>query len=333
MPKSIPAIATALAVFASAAQGADSPKADSNPDWRHKPTPGDLLAVWPKEALRKGVSGQAEIECKVSLEGALFDCTALSESPAGLGFGAAAVALTPQFLMKPAIRNGQPVVVTIKMPIMFKNDGSFRPVDAAGSRTVVQNLAWLEAPAYADAKAAYPAKARSAGLVGHVTLQCDIRADGRLGPCDTVTEVPRGAGFAGAAKGLARRFVAPTMLADGQSTRNMSVSLPITFTAEMMSETPRLGKAVWAHLPAAADMDDAFPKAPGVSSVQVVLDCRVIVGGKLDDCHVESETPAGLGFGAAATGLASRFAVSIWTPEGLPTIGGRVRVPIRYQLK
>ncbi len=30
--------------------------------------------------------------------------------------------------------------------------------------------------------------------------------------------------------------------------------------------------------------------------------------------------------------LAKDFQVSVWTPEGLPTVGGLVRVPIRYQM-
>ena len=43
------------------------------------------------------------------------------------------------------------------------------------------------------------------------------------------------------------------------------------------------------------------------------------------------EQPAGLGFGAAAVALSSAFQVTAWTAEGLPTIGGKIRVPIRYE--
>jgi hypothetical protein len=47
---------------------------------------------------------------------------------------------------------------------------------------------------------------------------------------------------------------------------------------------------------------------------------------------VTSEEPAEFGFGQAALALAPHFRLSVWTEQGLPTVGGRVTLPIRYQL-
>jgi hypothetical protein len=51
----------------------------------------------------------------------------------------------------------------------------------------------------------------------------------------------------------------------------------------------------------------------------------------LKDCTVQRQSPEGLGFGDAALALSGLFQVSVWTDEGLPTVGGRVSVPIRYE--
>jgi hypothetical protein len=40
-----------------------------------------------------------------------------------------------------------------------------------------------------------------------------------------------------------------------------------------------------------------------------------------------------MGFGAAALSLAPKFQVNPWSAEGLPVVGGRIRVPMRYTLK
>jgi hypothetical protein len=88
----------------------DTFRADQPGDWLKKPTPDELLAVYPHEALGRGLGGEATISCLVSTQGALFDCYVTSEAPAGQNFGFAALALTPQFLMRPATLKGQPVL-------------------------------------------------------------------------------------------------------------------------------------------------------------------------------------------------------------------------------
>lgn len=302
------------------------------------------MAVWPRDAWRAGLGGRAVISCQVSVQGALFGCSVVEESPAGAGFGAAAIALTPQFLLKPEIKDGKPVVSGVRIPVNFKAPpiatGSRIPGDrgqSAGlSRLNLTNVAWTAAPTYGQVAAAYPQKAREGAVGGRATLSCKFKAGGQVGSCDTITEEPKGQGFAGAARGLIPHFVGPEKLADGRSTAGSVTQIAFVFTPEMLDPTKRIiGKPQWAALPSGEDFMVGYPRAAadaGVRQARVVLTCTVGDGGQLTDCALTNEEPPGLGFGPAALALSNSFKVRPWTVEGLPSVGGKIKVPIRYEL-
>jgi hypothetical protein len=102
----------------------------------------------------------------------------------------------------------------------------------------------------------------------------------------------------------------------------------------MASAKPVLESNItWAALPAITDFQASFPKSEnGVNHVRVVMDCSVAAGGALAGCGVESEEPGGQGYGAGALALAPKIRVGLLTGDGVPTVGARVRVPIRYEL-
>ncbi len=303
-----------------------------NPDWLHKPTSDELRGVWPTKALQQGINGKAFIVCKVSLEGALFDCQVESEEPAGMGFGAAAIALTPQFLFKPRLRDGRATVTTVRFPV---NWAGLTPGSAASSdgQRVLQNVTWLEAPSYSQVAAAYPKKAANDGTEGHAALDCRIASDQRLHDCNVITEQPKGMGFGKAARDLAPLFRAPAMTSAGQSTKDAHVDLGFTFVHAMLAASPRIGQAQWVALPSGEEFDKAFPHPKDPISIHVMLDCRIGPTGHLEDCQLQNEAPAGQGLGAASLALAPSFVLALWSAEGLPTVGGRVRVPITVDIK
>jgi len=335
------AVLSAALAVGSAAIGAGD---DSKPDWLRKPTARELIAVWPPTAWQKGVGGKATIKCVVSLQGALRDCQVLSETPAGEGFGQAAIALTPQMLFRPGMKDGRPIENgTVTLPIIFN-----QPDTALGTRLrgpgpydsmplkLATGVVWEQAPAVAEVLAAFPAKARDQKVTGHVTFDCMLKDDGRLSACKSIQEEPAGYGFIAAAKGLAGKFVGPTLDSSGQSLKGAHVHLMVTFPAEAIGASePVIGKPHWTQLPAAADFAATFTDGANkakVNKARVVLSCRVGEGGALQACQPVSEDPAGFGLGVAAAALASKFKVGVWTDEGLPTVGGRVRVPLVYNL-
>jgi hypothetical protein len=259
--------------------------------------------------------------------------------------------LTPQFLFKPATKNGTPFEGKISIPVDFpKLDGEVRAALARrsesgnGSRiphkvstAYYQIGAWEEAPTVHDVAAAYPAKARSEKISGHATLDCMINRFRALDDCNVITEYPLRAGFGSAARSLAAKFKAPAAPDGAGSMTGGRTHVPFTFSLETAADaTPLIGKPQWSGTPTAEDFTAAFPKAAtaaGVLKARAVLNCIVTPSGGVTSCSIASEDPPGFGFGAATLSLADKFRLTNWTSEGLPTAGGRVTIPIRYEFQ
>jgi protein TonB len=90
------------------------------PHWVLRPDADDVARVYPGAALRRGVSGQAVMLCKVTADGSMSDCKLLSEQPAGMGFGEAALNLAPDFKMSTTKSDGSSIAgATVRIPMRF----------------------------------------------------------------------------------------------------------------------------------------------------------------------------------------------------------------------
>lgn len=186
----------------------------------------------------------------------------------------------------------------------------------------------VEAPTTAEVAAAFPAKAKAGGVSGAVDLTCTVAAKGRLKDCAVLGEEPRGFSFGPAARKLAHE-----MRVEGPGLGD-EVKVPVNFSAEVLKPGFTAKTPKWAAMPAAADFQATIPKHEGgPNAIRVVLVCDVQAGGALSGCVVDREEPAGQGFGEGVLALASKFKVEPWSAEGLPTVGAKVRVPVRYDLK
>ncbi|RAK58777.1 hypothetical protein DJ021_02650 [Phenylobacterium hankyongense] len=316
--------------------------ADTPPTWLRKPRTDDLLSVWPRGALSRGVGGKAVLVCTVTVEGALRDCGVASETPPGEGFGTAAIAVTVQFVMRPAMKDGKPVETRASFTIDFPEPAL--PIashikgdrDAARYSPEVTLLPWAEAPSFADVLAAYPEKARAEKVGGKASFDCTVLKTGRLYGCDLLGDDPRGYGFGKAAHSLMSKFLSPQAGPPDRPLTGQHVHVPVTFSVDALNNPkPVIGRPHWTALPAPEDLAAVYPAAAskaGILKARVVLLCGVGAGGGLADCRWESEDPAGYGIGQATIDLVKTFRLSIWSAEGLPIIGGTVRVPIRYDM-
>lgn len=311
---------------------------DREADWLKKPTAENLWSVFPVEAYRKSRSGKAVIACVVTVQGVLRDCRPVSEEPQGLGFGAAAVALSPQFLMRPAMRDGKPVESLVRIPINWDMSGMvgpFGPPPDRGAR-VYTHLPWSAAPTLEQVVQAYPKKARETGTGGTAVLACRIKADGGLIACDKVRETPSGLGLLSAARSLVPHFRTPTHDGKGDTVAGARAHVSVTFAPELLEPAPAVGRPRWRAVPSIDDLAAVIPPAAREAKAfqaRVMMMCRVVAEGRVEGCAVESETPQDLGYAAAAMTLTPQFRLAVWTDEGLPTVGGTVRIPLRFDLE
>lgn len=88
-----------------------------DPQWVRQPR--DLARYYPDRALRREVEGRVVLDCGVSIRGAL-DCAVVSETPADWGFGEAALRISRDYQMVPAMRGGVPVEARHRMVVPFE---------------------------------------------------------------------------------------------------------------------------------------------------------------------------------------------------------------------
>jgi protein TonB len=98
-------------------EAAPGPVLVEDPRWLQRPR--DLARYYPPRAIGRGVEGEAVLDCLVSRIGTL-SCAVVSETPAGWGFGAAAVQIAEDHRMVPATRDGQPVEGRYRMRTPFR---------------------------------------------------------------------------------------------------------------------------------------------------------------------------------------------------------------------
>jgi len=88
-----------------------------NPHWLQRPR--DLARYYPRRAITREVEGVALLDCIVSTAGRLA-CQVLSETPAGYGFGDAALRIAADHRMVPATRDGVAVPGRYRMRVPFE---------------------------------------------------------------------------------------------------------------------------------------------------------------------------------------------------------------------
>lgn len=87
-----------------------------NPAWVVQSRP-----EFPELAMTKGVeSGRVELQCPVSAEGIIESCWILSETPAGVGFGQAALTAAAHARLQPRTVDGAPTAGMVRFSTSFR---------------------------------------------------------------------------------------------------------------------------------------------------------------------------------------------------------------------
>ena len=309
---------------------------------------------FPAVALATGVSGRVTLACNVAADGA-STCEAAEETPAAMGFGAAAVTMSRGWTFAPRQENGQPVASVLRVNIAFENEVPSRQplqgtlyVDArrdgadSGPGTLdAENLEYLRCSwsgnmcnspqTGSDVEfqntSYYPPEARAAGLEGRALVACAVRAASRI-ECSLESEAPDGSSFGAQALRLVTETAERLELPTGAVFR-----VPVQFSLHRGARIERA--SAWDSIPDGEDFMRAFPSRALEQEVsgRAVLICEIRADRRLD-CTVLGEGPEGYGFGNAALRLYSRFRLS---PEmfGTPgyTVGERIRMPLTFLVR
>jgi protein TonB len=73
--------------------------------WAQRPSARRISELYPARALREGVGGRVELSCNVRSNQSLA-CSVANESPAGLGFGQAALSASSSYRASPTLSDG-----------------------------------------------------------------------------------------------------------------------------------------------------------------------------------------------------------------------------------
>ena len=108
-----PLVSTTLPTWVAAS----GPVVIDDPRWERRPH--DLASYFPRRALERGVQGEVVLDCLVSPRGSL-NCTIVSETPLNWGLGGAALRISRDYVMVPAMRDGRAVEGRYRMRVPFR---------------------------------------------------------------------------------------------------------------------------------------------------------------------------------------------------------------------
>jgi hypothetical protein len=193
-------------------------------------TPEAVLVFYPAAARAAGVEGSAVLKCAHDEHLAVKGCVLVSETPAGQGFGAAALAMAAQASDNPKLNFAdEPTRPAQEVEVRFTLHPPEIAPDITSMAHTIGQPAIITPPSTAQIQAAYPARALDNQIEGDAAMDCLITADGKLAGCRIASENPTGFGFGQAALDLGADYVMRPRYIDGEPSGGAQVRLGVRF--------------------------------------------------------------------------------------------------------
>lgn len=340
----------------------------TDPDWRSKPTAEHIAQYYPELAMLLNLSGRALLSCQVETTGRLRACTVPTESPQGLGFGAAALKLAPHFEMTPRMVNGKPAAGgDVQIPIRFVLPPPLRAPEPAKAVELSP-----EKRALLARLAPQRAAAMERGMLDRIerviahggdAIAVSVKADARRAAAAAAHDVAPGWAEAGVLvyadlmdeTALAAQLdfsASPSGQALDAASDEMGVGLQEAYkrwnrrvaeAAKVLCELRDCTVETWkppanatladppmAAAPTMAELAEHGP--PLINALQLdgwaQLTCDFDTGGAVFNCVVTGESPERLGLGNAAAALASKYRIK--PAAAANARGSTVAIPVRF---
>jgi len=296
-------------------------------DLTAKPSGRDVGSVFPRRLRGQNISAAVTMRCAIDAAGKPKRCDVVSESPYGLGFGEIGTRLMerggrfkPRKINGEAVDGGQ-VEFTLEM------------WEGGSGPSLITRPVWAAAPSLEEMAAAWPADRQGDEAV--VVLRCSMRRSGDLERCVAINDADKV--MTGAAQTLSERFrvrLTPEEASRGARS-NIVVSLRFLNPASEAGAERRVRAPEWTTIPDDKAIQAVFPDRAadaGIRSGRGVADCQVAPDGGLSDCRIAGERPDNLGFGEASVQVAGQMKLNLWSQDGRPTVGNRIRLPVEFNL-
>jgi TonB family protein len=277
-----------------------------HPDWVDAGDPGKFGNLFPAKAKAADLAtGRVVLDCIADAGGGMTNCRVVSEDPAGMDFGAAALKLATTMAIAPKGQDGQAVAgAHVDFAVRINDPGAAQKVSSDKPVRMIKDPVWLRQPEPYAFMNALPKQVRRLMPSVRLIVNCTVGSDGRLEDCSILEETPPGLGFGQAAlKTLQAYRMAPTTRS-GEPTAGGVMSFNFS-QLRILATTDQYGgvlnqdlktfvtRPVWASAPTRADVEAARSQAndPPLSE-RLVFNCDVARDGSLKACESFDANPS-----------------------------------------
>lgn len=191
-----------------------------------------VLPEYPKSEKDAGIEGSVMLKAEILKDGSVGEITVVEGVEGHPALEESAIKAFRQWRFSPATEDGQPVDMTIQIPIAFRLDNHGRgdgDTGAAGGTKADETMPQLITESIVTPE--YPEEARDAGVTGRMLLETEVLPDGTPGKITIKEGIPGYPGFDQMAIEAVRQWRFTPGTRDGKPV-TCTVMIPVEFSLD-----------------------------------------------------------------------------------------------------